>query len=147
MKKLILLFACLAGISYAFAQSVKPEVVTAAGDYFTSTNNSMSWTLGECITETYSTKNNTLTQGFQQSSYTITSVTELSFNGVTIKAYPNPTTDFITISVETSEDTKMNCSIELFDLQGKLLINKNTKVKLMKLSEGFRSWKEYASEF
>jgi len=87
MKKLILLIACMAGIGYAFAQSVKPEVIASAGDYFTSTNNSMSWTLGECITETYSSVNNTLTQGFQQSTYTITAVTQLAFGGITVKAF------------------------------------------------------------
>jgi len=48
------------------AQSVSPEVVSSAGDYFEGTNASLSWTLGEIATETYSNGTNILTQGFQQ---------------------------------------------------------------------------------
>jgi len=133
MKKIILLIACMAGTGYTFAQSVRPEVIATTGDYYTSTNNSMSWTLGECITETYSTKDNTLTQGFQQSSYTITAVTQLAFDVISVKAFPNPTTDYINVSVETTDGSQMNYSVELFDLQGKQLMNENTKVKFMQL--------------
>lgn len=133
MKKLILIIACLAGIGYAFAQSVKPEVIASAGDYFTSTNNTMSWTLGECITETYTSANNKLTQGFQQSTYTITAVTQLALNGISVKAFPNPTTDYINILVETTGGYQINCSVELFDIKGKLLMNKKLNDKLMKL--------------
>ena len=48
------------------AQSVSPEVVASAGDYFEGTNASISWTLGEIATETYSNGTIILTQGFQQ---------------------------------------------------------------------------------
>jgi hypothetical protein len=133
MKKLILLIACLTGIGYAFAQSVKPEVIAPAGDYFTNTKNSMSWTLGECITETYSTKDNTLTQGFQQSTYTITAINQLAYDGISVKAFPNPTTDFINVLVETTGSSQINCSVELFDIQGKLLMNQRLEDKSMQL--------------
>lgn len=133
MKKLILIIACMAGISYAYAQSVKPEVIASAGDYFTSTNNTMSWTLGECITETYTSANNKLTQGFQQSTYSITAVIQLAFKGISVKAFPNPTTDFINVSVETTGGSQIKYSVELFDLQGKKLMDENTKVKSIQL--------------
>jgi hypothetical protein len=47
-------------------QTVSPEVVAAAGDYYESANASLSWTLGEVATETYTGTSATLTQGFQQ---------------------------------------------------------------------------------
>ncbi|MCD4746833.1 MAG: hypothetical protein K8R58_11100 [Bacteroidales bacterium] len=68
MKKISTLLLGLA-ISFAVtAQSVSPEVVASAGDYFEGTNASLSWTLGEIATETYSNGSNILTQGFQQPS-------------------------------------------------------------------------------
>jgi hypothetical protein len=42
-------------------------VVASSGDHFEGTNASISWTLGEIATETYSNGNIILTQGFQQS--------------------------------------------------------------------------------
>jgi len=51
---------------YILAQSVSPEVVSSAGDYYENANVSLSWTLGEIATETYTNGNIILTQGFQQ---------------------------------------------------------------------------------
>ena len=66
MKKISTLLLGLA-ISLAItAQSVSPEVVASAGDYFEGINASLSWTLGEIATETYSNGGIILTQGFQQ---------------------------------------------------------------------------------
>lgn len=48
------------------AQSVSPEVISSAGDYYENSNGSLSWTLGEIATETYTAGNIILTQGFQQ---------------------------------------------------------------------------------
>ncbi|MCF8403889.1 MAG: hypothetical protein K9H58_08090 [Bacteroidales bacterium] len=49
-----------------FSQSVSPEVISSAGDYYQGATVSLSWTLGEIATETYSNGNYILTQGFQQ---------------------------------------------------------------------------------
>jgi len=66
MKKISTLLAGLAISLTITAQSVSPEVVASAGDYFEGINASLSWTLGEIATETYSNGNIILTQGFQQ---------------------------------------------------------------------------------
>jgi len=66
MKKTILfLFGSLL-INIAFCQSLTPEVIVTSGDYFSETNASISWTLGEIATETFISGNTILTQGFQQ---------------------------------------------------------------------------------
>ncbi len=66
MKKLITILTVMV-ISIALtAQSVSPEVVASAGDYYENGNVSLSWTLGEISTETYSNGGVILTQGFQQ---------------------------------------------------------------------------------
>ncbi|MCD4683421.1 MAG: hypothetical protein K8R86_09085, partial [Bacteroidales bacterium] len=66
MKNIKVLFIALLIPAFMMAQSVSPEVVSSAGDYFEGTNASLSWTLGEIATETYSNGTNILTQGFQQ---------------------------------------------------------------------------------
>ena len=65
MKKLyvILFFFTAAG---AFSQSLSPMVISSAGDYSAGTMVSLSWTLGELVTETLNNGSYTLTQGFQQ---------------------------------------------------------------------------------
>lgn len=49
------------------AQSVSPEVISSSGDYYQGVNASLSWTLGEIATETFTAGDVILTQGFQQS--------------------------------------------------------------------------------
>lgn len=66
MKFISLLYVSVLIPVMMMAQSVSPEVVSASGDYFDNGNVSLSWTLGEIATETYSNGNVILTQGFQQ---------------------------------------------------------------------------------
>ncbi len=75
MKYSITLFF-IALLSYTIvAQTTSPEVVASSGDYYLNANGSLSWTLGELSTATYSSANNMLTQGFQQPvSVTITGI-------------------------------------------------------------------------
>jgi hypothetical protein len=66
MKKTfkILLMVLLPGL--LAAQSLSPVVIASAGNYYQGSNASLSWTLGEVATETYTSGNVILTQGFQQ---------------------------------------------------------------------------------
>jgi hypothetical protein len=123
MKKSILLFVGVIAICITHAQSIKPEVIAAAGDFYKNDNYSMSWTMGECVTETFSSAQNTLTQGFQQSSYTITAINRLTTADITVNAFPNPVIDYITIQVKAADGSQPCYSFELFDVEGKLLLN------------------------
>ncbi len=53
-------------ISFTYAQSIERDVIANSGDYYEGTNVSLSWTVGEIATETYSNGSYILTQGFQQ---------------------------------------------------------------------------------
>jgi hypothetical protein len=66
MKHYITFFLMTLMPAFILAQSVSPQVVSPAGDYYEGTNASLSWTLGEIATETYTSGNAILTQGFQQ---------------------------------------------------------------------------------
>ncbi len=66
MKKIFgFLFTILVPL-FISAQSVSPQVISSSGDYYEGVNASLSWTLGEIATETFTAGNVILTQGFQQ---------------------------------------------------------------------------------
>jgi len=106
------------------------EVVSASGSYFENTNGSLSWTIGEIMIETYSESSNIITQGFQQSRLTITSVFKLPFSNIEISIAPNPTTNFVKIKISDTE----NMCFQLFDYNGKLIKQENFITEETKIS-------------
>ncbi len=127
MEKTTLLIFMLFGFGSVFSQTTQPEVITSSGNYFkpNALSPSLSWTMGESITETYTSTYNILTQGFQQGHYNIVAVDEIKDKDVSIKVFPNPTTDFITISIKSLTEKSIGYLIELYDLQGKKLYTLN----------------------
>ncbi len=63
MKKLMI-YICIIGLCSLSINA--QEIITASGDYYESSNASLSWTIGESMTETYTDGTTILTQGFQQ---------------------------------------------------------------------------------
>jgi hypothetical protein len=119
MKKQILLLLCLFIAGFSQAQTLASSVVGAGGGQFSSTSGFLDWTLGEIMTETYQKGNFYFTQGFQQPA-TI-KVTGLDETETNVFVYPNPLRDVL--NIKTSENG--DYLIELFDLQGRQLVNKN----------------------
>ena len=113
---LILLFALCATSLQA------QEVVTTAGSYGETTSGSLSWTIGEPVIETITDGTNTLTQGFHQSKLTVTAINNLKISGVELSIYPNPTNSILSIEVKT--DKQRDLLLSLFDLNGKLILQK-----------------------
>lgn len=66
MKKLISIAVMALAMNCLIAQTTSPEVIASSGGYYEGTSASLSWTLGEVATETYTSGGITLTQGFQQ---------------------------------------------------------------------------------
>ena len=85
----------------------------------------LSWTIGEVITETVSNGNYTLTQGFQQPHYNITSIPDdpnIKNEPIgDISVYPNPVGDQLNVSFKDMKQD--NIMITVFDLHGKMLFN------------------------
>ena len=113
-KNLILMIVLFSTIISTKAQ----EVVSSSGNYQETSSGSLSWTIGEPITET-ATNGNTLTQGFQQSGITVTNITELNTE-LNVSVFPNPTNEFV--KIVSSEDR--DYTIQLFNISGKLLVEK-----------------------
>jgi len=69
MKKIISILYLLTYLHISIlshSQSIDRSVIASGGGYYTSANASLSWTLGESVTQTFQSAVNTLTQGFQQ---------------------------------------------------------------------------------
>jgi hypothetical protein len=124
MKKLLMIFILAFGFSIGYCQSLKPEVIATAGSYFANANNSVSWTIGECIPETFSNGANKLTQGFQQGIYDIKTAVDNTDNRMKITVFPNPATDFVNLEILAQDNN--DCYFQLFDSNGKCL--KNEKI-------------------
>jgi hypothetical protein len=97
------------------------EVVSTSGEFSVAGSGSLSWTIGEAITETFSSGNITLTQGFQQSNLTITAIDEVAGLSFSITAFPNPATDNIYLMIDNK--SLKNIGYQLFDTSGKLIVS------------------------
>lgn len=124
MKKYLILACTFSFFFIAKSQSISPQVIATAGDFYVGTNMSLSWTLGEIITETVTNGTYTLTQGFQQPHYNINSIEEPKHTDNPlgdINIYPNPVADQLNVSFK--DMSQKNVIITLYDLNGKILLN------------------------
>ena len=121
--KLIIYGLLFFGLSNLQAQ----EVITSLGGNASGSGGTSSYTFGQVF---YTTNNGTggaVTQGVQQA-YEILVVSEINEAkniNLEISAFPNPTTNYLTINIGDyeSEDLKF----KLFDLNGKLLQTTNAE--------------------
>jgi hypothetical protein len=134
-KILIILFLCSFWTIAVHAQATIP----ATGGNATGSGGSVSYTVGQIGYSTISGANRTVTQGVQQP-YEISVVTGIDeAKGINIicSAYPNPTSDFITLKVENYDNKSL--SYELFDISGNLLENKKIEGNEITIPFGERS--------
>jgi hypothetical protein len=123
MKSTILVICIsLFPVLHCFCQSASPQVFATAGDEFISPDISMSWTLGETMTESLSNTNSTLTQGFNQTKLVITAIGTLVELQYVIVAYPNPTSDFVFL--KTDSKNLKNLEYVLYESTGSMLLRK-----------------------
>lgn len=128
MKKILLLLFMVFCYTLVYCQSLNPTVIATAGNFYANANNSVSWTIGECIPETFSDSSNKLTQGFQQGIYEIKTAADFTENLLKINLYPNPATDFVNLEISSQNDKVF--TYQLFDVNGKCL--KNEKITSVK---------------
>lgn len=104
------------------------ECMNSTGGNHSGTGGSISYTLGQVEYATYNGTTGSLAQGVQQP-YEISVVIgleEAKGISLSISAYPNPTNDFITLSINDNVQTRhalSQLSFQLYDMYGKLLRN------------------------
>ncbi len=108
-------------LSTAFAQ----ESLNATGGNDSGSGGSVSYSVGQLGYQTHTGANGSVAEGVQQA-YEISVVTgleEAKGINLSVSAYPNPTTDYLTLEVKDFESS--NLSFQLYDMQGKLLQTNN----------------------
>ena len=133
MKKIYPLLFLLCCVLSAQAQlKTERDVVASSGDHYSNGDLSVTWTLGETITETYSNGALIVCQGFHQDDKLVSSTQEnkLPFP---VSVFPNPTS--ATLHIKTGQPEKLTAA--LFDVSGKLIIeqllNEHTSINSMDL--------------
>jgi hypothetical protein len=106
----------------AYLCSVKAQtVIASAGNFVSGTSVSLSWTMGEALTETFSSANSVLTQGFHQPDFTVSEVSEFVGKNPEIRVYPNPVVEYLNIDFGTTGEEYI---ISLYDMNGNVILNK-----------------------
>ena len=97
--------------------------VNATGGDATGSGGSASYSVGQVVYTTNTGTNGSVAQGVQQA-FEITVVTgleEAKGINLSVSAYPNPTTDYLTLEVKDVE--LLNLHFQMYDMNGKLLQN------------------------
>jgi hypothetical protein len=128
MKHVKFLFSILLLFSIkARSQSLSPEVISSNGDFYTNTGGSVSFTIGETVTETFNGSSNMLTQGFQQPFVDVTGIPESSSISC-LSAFPMPFKNECSLDFTAMESGIYNISV--YDLTGKQIFNDKTMIDL-----------------
>jgi len=101
------------------------SLLTTTGDFFQTNEFTLSWSLGEVVTETFTGTEYLLTQGFQQPDLTPSGIVEkTSRNDWSISAYPNPCKEIVYITLIGNEvaPSDLPNRFELYDIQGKQVL-------------------------
>ena len=97
--------------------------VNSTGGNASGSGGSASYSVGQAVYTSNTETGGTVAQGVQQP-YEIwveTTIEEAKGINLLVTAYPNPTTDYLTLSIDDFEIS--NLSYQLYDMQGKLLRN------------------------
>lgn len=120
-KRLKLSTVLLLGLGLTGVQA--QTSVNATGGDASGGGGSVSYSVGQVVYTTHTGTSGSVAEGVQQP-YEISVVTGLeeaqSIN-LSVTAYPNPTTDYLTLRIDEFEIS--NLSFQLYDMNGKLLQN------------------------
>ncbi len=97
------------------------QVVASGGGFITGSSGSLSFTIGETFTQTFTSSGDILSQGFQQP-LTAGISKSLPGSAQTCMAYPNPANN--QVFVEIQSPTGGETTIDVYDDHGRLLISK-----------------------
>ena len=124
MKVIKIIIIAMLQWGFGIQELQAQEATSATGGNASGGNGSVSYTVGQVVYTTNTNTAGTVSQGVQQpyEIFIITSIEEAK--GITLQcsAYPNPTSDFLTLKVENVELSTF--IFQLYDVSGKLLENK-----------------------
>jgi len=118
-KKLKLSAVLLLGLGLTGLQA--QTSINATGGNASGSGGSSSYSVGQVAYQTHTGTNGSVAQGVQQpfEISVVTAIEEAKGINLSVSAYPNPTTDYLTLEVKEFELSNM--SFQLYDMSGKLL--------------------------
>ena len=118
-KKLKLSAVLLLGLGLTGLQA--QESVNATGGNASGSGGSASYSVGQVVYTTNTGTNGSVAQGVQQpyEILVVTAIEEAKGINLSVSAYPNPTTDYLTLEVKDFELSTLY--FQLYDMNGKLL--------------------------
>lgn len=107
------------GITTAQAQ----QATTATGGNASGSGGTVAYSVGQVVYTTNTSSNGSVAQGVQQP-YEISILSGIEDRQINLnmQAYPNPTTDYLTLNVDNFQLSTL--SFRLYDITGKLIENK-----------------------
>jgi hypothetical protein len=99
------------------------ESANASGGDATGSGGTVAYSIGQIVYTTHTGSNGSVAQGVQQP-YEISIVAGVEDHQISLnlKAFPNPTTNYLTLTIDNIELSNLN--FQLFDISGKLLESK-----------------------
>ena len=124
MKSKLFLFCIILSPFWLWSQSNEFSLVSTAGDFFQTENFTLSWSLGEVISETYSGTNFILIQGFQQPDQLPNAIVDSKGTmSWSVHIYPNPCRHFVYVEMKGDETQSwLPDQYEIYDIQGKRMV-------------------------
>ena len=102
------------------------ESINATGGNASGSGGSVSYSVGQIVYTTNIGTNGSVANGVQQpfEISVVTGLEEATGIMLSLTAYPNPTTDYLTLSIDASTKLSIqSMSYQLYDMQGKLIQN------------------------
>ncbi len=117
------------GSSLIFAQSSQ----NSGGNNISTSSGNVSYSIGQTFYEPSASTSASITPGVQQS-YEISETLgqEIAEIGLSLKVYPNPTTDILNLRIDLNDYQRYN--YELYDLGGRFLLKKSVSGKTTEIS-------------
>ena len=114
---LILVFFCI-------ADATAQETITSSGGKASGSGGSVSYSVGQLFYNIHTGTSGSVAEGVQQpwEISVVTGIPEAEGIDLILSAFPNPATDFLILRVENYD--YQNLSYQLFDVNGRLIINK-----------------------
>lgn len=112
--------AALFTLTFPLSTVTAQESVNATGGNATGSGGTASYSVGQVFYQTHTGTNGSVAEGVQQpyEISVVTGIEEAKGIDISVTAYPNPTSDYLTLNIDEFDISKL--SYQLYDMQGKL---------------------------
>ncbi|MFN8256575.1 MAG: T9SS type A sorting domain-containing protein [Bacteroidales bacterium] len=102
-RKVLIAIIIFFVVSKGLSQSLSMELLTSSGGHLENQFYRLDFTLGELDTDIHNPGNFILSEGFNQGEYNITSISNFKNTGIEFRAFPNPVSDYLQLTLNSNE--------------------------------------------